>query len=117
MADHAAASLFGRRGRGQEDEQRRLLGRSPQPPPRDVRDAQMDGYGRPQPPPRDMRDTQMDGYGPPQPQFRQQGMPQRRPVENYQPHEQEEMMGERKQLRLAKVQDKTLADRYIFGNL
>ncbi|KAG4429739.1 hypothetical protein IFR05_014773 [Cadophora sp. M221] len=84
------------------------------------------GYGRPpQPPPRD--DTQMaggyddrggyadprGGYGSPAPPPRQsQPMPSRAPVGRGMASPARKV-----QLRIAKVEDKTLANQYIFGNL
>ncbi|KAL2069972.1 hypothetical protein VTL71DRAFT_14652 [Oculimacula yallundae] len=83
------------------------------------------GYGRPQAPPRD--DTQMaggyddrggngdprGGYGAPAPPPRQsQPMPSRPPVGRGMASP-----AHKAQLRIAKVEDKTLANQYIFGNL
>lgn len=89
------------------------------------------GYGRPpQPPSRD--DTPMGGYQQdPRGQYggggynappggrQSQGMPQRVAVGRSTPQQQGGMSGpaRRVQLRLAKIEDKTLANRYIFSNL
>jgi vesicle-fusing ATPase len=93
---------------------------------------QQGGYGRPpQPPARD--DTPMGGYqenargqyggggynAPPSGAIPPQGMPQRTAVGRPSSQQQGGMMGSarRVQLRIAKVEDKTLANQYIFGNL
>ena len=76
-----------------------------------------DQYGSPQPP-RSSQGSGPGGYAPsqgypssPQPPPRQ-SVPQRRPVEGG----RSPGMPPR-QLRIAKVEDKTLANQYIFGNL
>ena len=93
--------------------------------PRAGRD-QQGGYGRPpQAPPRD--DTAMGGYQDnPRSQYgsggynapSSAGMPTRTPV-GRPPSQQQAGMGSsrRDQMRLAKVDNKTLANQYIFGNL
>lgn len=99
-------NLFGQ-GPKPGREQQGGYGRPPAPPPRD--DTPMAGYEDPRGGTRDPRGS----YGAPVPSQRQ-AMPQRPGVGR---------MGapaspaRRVQLRIAKVDDKTLANQYIFGNL
>ncbi|TVY32970.1 Vesicular-fusion protein [Lachnellula occidentalis] len=99
-------NLFGQ-GPKPGREQQGGYGRPPAPPPRD--DTPMAGYEDPRGGSRDPRGS----YGAPMPSQRQ-AMPQRqavgRPGAPASP-------ARRVQLRIAKVDDKTLANQYIFGNL
>ncbi|CAG8960642.1 hypothetical protein HYFRA_00013520 [Hymenoscyphus fraxineus] len=88
-------------------------GRAPAPPPRD--DTPMAGY---QEDPRMQNRGYGGGGGAPMPSPGRQQMPQRPAVGRPPPQQQPQMSPARRvQLRIAKVEDKTLANQFIFGNL
>ncbi|KAF4624187.1 hypothetical protein G7Y89_g13983 [Cudoniella acicularis] len=88
-------------------------GRPPAPPPRD--DTPMGGYENPRGGYGDPRGDPRGSYGASMPSPRQ-AMPQRPAVGR--PQQAQPMSpAKRIQLRIAKVEDKTLANQYIFGNL
>jgi vesicle-fusing ATPase len=101
-------NLFGQ-GPKAGREQQPGYGRPPQPPPRD--DTPMGGY---QEPPRGQYGGGGYGNAPPS-----GGVPSRTAVGRPPSQQQAENAGSgrRVQMRIAKVEDKTLANQYIFGNL
>lgn len=103
-------NLFGQGPKAGREQPPAGYGRAPAPPPRD--DTPMGGY-------EDQRGGYADppgSYGAPQPSPRQ-AMPQRPAVGRMQAPGAPGAPARRVQLRIAKVDDKTLANQYIFGNL
>jgi vesicle-fusing ATPase len=95
-----------------------LFGRGPKP------GREQNPYGQPALPPRDMpQDSRMGGYDDPRgsygsgargpPSYGGGGVPQRTSVGRQAPP----AGGVARQLRPAKVEDKNLADQYIYGNM